>query len=107
MPDLSPHDHLVLSAVRLATLTYHSALTPEEAVQYAVDAVLPETDGRRAAEFTDLAGKLVFHFTDPERLAVERIRDAIRNLTGPRRTLAAYRANAGVLTPVDVERLAK
>jgi len=103
---LTPRERVVLSAARWATLTYHSDFSTEEAAHHAASAADAATDGRQYPELVDLAGSIIHHLTDPERLAVERIQDAIQNLTGLRRTIAAYRANAGVLLPGDVERIA-
>ena len=54
----------------------------------------------------DLAARVVAAHSDTDALAVERITAAIEGKTGATRTLAAYRANAGVLLPGDVERIA-
>lgn len=103
---LSPRQHVIVVATRLATLMYHSDFTADEVVIVAVEHADAATDGKRFAELSDLAYSIVSHVTDPERLAVERIHAAMLNKVGIPRLLAAYRANAGVLHPSDVERLA-
>jgi hypothetical protein len=54
----------------------------------------------------EVVAAVVTAHTDTEALAVERIQRAIEGKSGAVRRIAAYRANAGVLAPSDVDRMA-
>ena len=101
-------ENVVLTAMRFACLSYHCPWSPDDVVE-AVVKCFSNKDVESGDYFAmaDLVEKVVQKHTDPEWLAVDRIKSAIQNLTGPRRIAAAYIANGGVLTPVDVERIAK
>ena len=95
-------ERTILRAVRLACLSFHCPLSEGEAALYAASDAEPD----QFHDMADLALSVIHAHTDTEALAVERIKAAIEGKTGGARITAAYRANAGVLLPADVERMA-
>ena len=95
-------ERTILRAVRLACLCCHTGLDTAYASLVAAEGV----DSGQFQEMKDLALSVIHAHTDTEALAVERIKAAIVGKTGGARIAAAYRANAGVLLPADVERMA-
>ena len=96
-------ERTILRAVRLACLAHHTGMDPA-AASLAVD---QDVEPAQYQAMKDLALRVILAHTDTEALAVERIKDAVDGKTGSSRVTAAYRANAGVLLPSDVERMAK
>lgn len=106
-PRLTTKERVILSAIRLSCLSFHCPYTPEDIAHDAAQMACEDDHDANYPALKDLAGRIAYEFTDPERLAVDRIRAAIEGRTGTRRIIAAYRANAGVLSPADVEAILK
>jgi hypothetical protein len=106
MTEMDTKERLVRCALRLSCLCHTAGLDPEEAVGRALEILGAEDDPTDYPAQQDLVGRIIFDLADADRLAVERIQTAVQNHAGLRRTVAAYRANAGVLPWAEVERLA-
>ena len=99
---MGTRERTILRAVRLACLCCQTGMDTTAASLLAVSDVEPD----QYQAMKDLALTVIHQHTDLESLAVERIRAAMEGKTGSARVTAAYRANAGVLAPSDVDRMA-
>ena len=101
-------ERAIVIAARFACLSFHC---PGTSPAYdATRAALAELyqAGTHVDELAveKLIAAVVTAHTDTEEMAVDRIKNATSGKAGPGRLVAAYRANAGVLAPDDVERIA-